>query len=51
MSRKQPMTEPEQEQARLLAPDLGYHALALDVTASALESSVAASFLPILASS
>ncbi len=41
-SRKQPDSEAEEEQARKLAKDLGYHSLALDVTASALVSSVAA---------
>ena len=40
-SRRVPSDEDEAEQARLLAEDLGYHALALDVTASALLSSVA----------
>jgi len=37
-SRKNPIGEAEQEQARALAKDLGYHALALDVSASALVS-------------
>jgi hypothetical protein len=40
-SRRTPGDSGEKEQARLLAADLGYHALALDVTASALENSVA----------
>lgn len=40
-SRRQPTGKDEEEQARELARDLGYHALALDVTASALLSSVA----------
>ena len=35
-SRKNPTTAAEEEQARGLALDLGYHALALDITASAL---------------
>jgi hypothetical protein len=35
-SRRKPAGEEEEEQARELAKDLGYHALALDVTASAL---------------
>ena len=37
-SRKPPIGEAEQAQARALAQDLGYHALALDVTASAVAS-------------
>src|SRR5208337_1486961 len=37
-SRKPPIGEAEQAQARALAQDLGYHALALDVTGSALVS-------------
>ena len=37
-SRKPPIGEAEQAQARALAADLGYHALALDVTASAVSS-------------
>jgi len=41
-SRRPPVGTGEQEQARLLAEDLGRHALALDVTASALQNSVAA---------
>ena len=41
-SRRKPAGKDEEEQARELAKDLGYHALALDVTASALLSSVAA---------
>ena len=41
-SRRKPAGKDEEEQARGLAKDLGYHALALDVTASALVSSVAA---------
>ena len=41
-SRRKPADKDEEEQARALAKDLGYHALALDVTASALLSSVAA---------
>jgi tetratricopeptide (TPR) repeat protein len=41
-SRRVPASKDEEEQARELAKDLGYHALALDVTASALLSSVAA---------
>ncbi len=41
-SRRQPAGAEEEEQARLLAEDLGRHALALDVTASALQNSVAA---------
>jgi len=41
-SRRKPAGKDEKEQARELAKDLGYHALALDVTASALLSSVAA---------
>jgi len=41
-SRRRPAGKNEEEQARELARDLGYHALALDVTASALLSSVAA---------
>ena len=41
-SRRTPAGKNEAEQARELAKDLGYHALALDVTASALLSSVAA---------
>src|SRR5271165_4338242 len=40
-SRRKPASKDEEEQARGLANDLGYHALALDVTASALLSSVA----------
>jgi hypothetical protein len=40
-SRKQPIGDAEKEQALLLAEDLGRHALALDVTASALQHSVA----------
>ena len=40
-SRRKPADKDEEEQARELAEDLGYHALALDVTASALLSSVA----------
>jgi tetratricopeptide (TPR) repeat protein len=40
-SRRQPSDEAEQEHARSLAADLGCHALALDITASALASSVA----------
>src|SRR5664280_3172689 len=36
--RDRPVGENEEEQARGLAKDLGYHALALDVTASALMS-------------
>ena len=35
-SRRMPAGKDEEEQARELAKDLGYHALALDVTASAL---------------
>ncbi len=35
-SRRKPTNKDEEEQARELAKDLGYHALALDVTASAL---------------
>jgi uncharacterized protein (DUF2267 family) len=35
-SRRKPASKNEEEQARELAKDLGYHALALDVTASAL---------------
>jgi hypothetical protein len=41
-SRRAPQDGDEEEQARRLAADLGYHALALDVTASGLLSSVAA---------
>jgi tetratricopeptide repeat protein/TIR domain-containing protein/NB-ARC domain-containing protein len=41
-SRRKPASKDEEEQARGLAKDLGYHALAVDVTASALVSSVAA---------
>ena len=41
-SRRKPASKNEEAQARELANDLGYHALALDVTASALRSSVAA---------
>jgi len=41
-SRRPPVGKDEEEQARGLAKDLGYHALALDVTSSALLSSVAA---------
>src|SRR5271157_4156225 len=41
-SRKPPFGDEEKEQARGLAKDLGYHALALDVTAAALQSLVAA---------
>ena len=41
-SRRVPADKGEEEQARELARNLGYHALALDVTASALVSSVAA---------
>ena len=41
-SRRAPSDENEENQARQLAADLGYHALALDVTASALVSSVGA---------
>jgi len=41
-SRRQPSDASEKEQAHLLAEDVGRHALALDVTASALQSSVAA---------
>lgn len=41
-SRRLPDAKDEEEQARELAKDLGYHALALDVTASALQPSVAA---------
>src|SRR5271157_5918588 len=37
-SRRKPTEKDEEEQARELAKDLGYHALALDVTASALVS-------------
>ena len=37
-SRRKPANKDEEEQARALANDLGYHALALDVTASALVS-------------
>src|SRR5208337_1246780 len=37
-SRRKPASKDEEEQARGLASDLGYHALALDVTASALPS-------------
>ncbi len=37
-SRREPEGDAEKEQARGLADDLGYHALALDVTASALAS-------------
>jgi hypothetical protein len=37
-SRRKPAGKDEEEQARELAKDLGYHALALDVTASALMS-------------
>jgi hypothetical protein len=40
-SRRVPSDEEEEGQARQLEADLGYHALALDVTASALVSSVA----------
>jgi hypothetical protein len=40
-SRRVPADGDEKEQARMLAADLGHHALALDVTASALLSSVA----------
>jgi tetratricopeptide (TPR) repeat protein len=40
-SRKSPLGEAEQEHARELANDLGYHPLALDVTAAALQSLVA----------
>jgi tetratricopeptide (TPR) repeat protein len=40
-SRRAAIGEDEEEQARKLATELGYHALALDVTASALLSSVA----------
>jgi tetratricopeptide (TPR) repeat protein len=40
-SRRPPAGKAEEEHARELARDLGYHALALDVTASALVSSVA----------
>jgi tetratricopeptide (TPR) repeat protein len=39
-SRRTPANVDEAEQARFLAADLGYHALALDVTASALQHSV-----------
>jgi tetratricopeptide (TPR) repeat protein len=39
-SRLQPADEDEAEQSRLLGADLGYHALAVDVTASALRHSV-----------
>ena len=35
-SRRKPATKDEEEQARILAKELGYHALALDVTGSAL---------------
>ncbi len=41
-SRRKPASKDEEEQAGGLANDLGYHALALDVTASALMFSVAA---------
>ncbi len=41
-ARRKPAGTNEEAQARALANDLGYHALALDVTASALMSSVAA---------
>jgi hypothetical protein len=41
-TRRVPLDGDEEAQARLLAADLGYHALALDVTASALFSSAAA---------
>ena len=41
-SRRQPSGTDEEEQAHLLAEDLGRHALALDVTASALEDPVPA---------
>src|SRR5262249_25335453 len=41
-SRRVPSEGDELEQARLLAEDLGYHTLALDVTASALVCAVAA---------
>jgi tetratricopeptide (TPR) repeat protein len=41
-SRRKPAGEDEEERARDLAKDLGYHALALDVTASALVSSISA---------
>ena len=41
-SRRVPASKDEEEQAHELAKDLGYHALALDVTASALLSSVTA---------
>src|SRR5664280_645697 len=41
-SRRKPVGKDEEGQARELAKDLGYHALALDLTASALMSSVAA---------
>ncbi len=41
-SRRKPAGKDEEEQARGLASELGYHALAVDVTASALVSSVAA---------
>jgi tetratricopeptide (TPR) repeat protein len=37
-SRREPLNDAEKEQARELAKDLGYHALALDVSASALKS-------------
>jgi len=40
-SRREPSGKNEEEQARLLAAALGFHALALDITASALLSSVA----------
>ena len=42
-SRRRPAGTGEEKQGRLLAEDLGRHALALDVTASALQNSVAAS--------
>jgi TIR domain/NB-ARC domain len=42
ISRRQASDAGEEEQAHLLAEDLGRHALALDVTASALQRSVAA---------
>jgi hypothetical protein len=41
-SRRAPSDGDEEDQARLLTADLGYHALALDVTASALLYSLAA---------
>ncbi len=41
-SRRPPVGANEEQEARLLAEDLGRHALALDVTASALQNSVAA---------